>query len=172
MKSNTDDSNITMHDGSKKKSIQLKFQPNQPIIYLGVISQINVDQTAQTSFIKEKANKLSRKLKYCHMPHYYAHIHQLCSINLKLTYSLVASSLNNKQLQSIHSIIHLLVIASKGFNRNWPEGLRYGTCKFCELELIDCRVEQRLRKIQMIHKLLLYPEHQIPIQGLIEWYQI
>ena len=106
------------------------------------------------------------------MPHYYAHIHQLCSINPKLTYPLVASSMSNTQLKSIQSIIHPSVIASKGFNRHWPEGLRYGNHKYCGLDLIDFRVEQRLRKIQLIHKLLFHPKHKILIQSIIEWYHI
>ena len=106
------------------------------------------------------------------MPHYYAHIHQLCSINPKLTYPLVASSMSNKQLQSIHSIIHPSVIASKEFNRNWPEGLRYGNHHYCGLELMHFRVEQRLRKIQMLHKLLFHPKHKVLMQSIIEWYHI
>ena len=96
------------------------------------------------------------------MPHYYGHIHQLCSINPKLTYPLVASLINNKQLKSIHNLIHSSVILIKGFNRNWPEGLQYG----------NQRVEQRLREIQLLHKLLLHPKHKISMQGIIEWYQI
>ena len=59
-------------------------------------------------------------------------------------------------------------MASKGFNRHWPEGLRYGNHKYCGLDLIDFRAEQRLRKIQLIHKLLFYPKHKILIQSIIE----
>ena len=145
-----------------------QFQPNQSITYLGVISLINGYQTVQNVIFKEKANKLSRKLNCCRMSHYYAHIHELFSVNPKLTYPLVSSSLNNKQLQSIHSIIHPSVITSKFFNNNWPEGLGYGTHKFCGLELMNYRVEKILRKIQIIHKLLLYQEYQIIIQRIIE----
>ena len=113
-----------MHDGSKIQSTQLKS--DQAIIYLGVTSQVDGDQSVQTAVVKKEANNISRKLNCCHMPHYYAHIHQLCSINPKLTYPLVSSSMNNKQLKSIQSIIRPSVIASKGFNQNWPDGLRYG----------------------------------------------
>ena len=102
------------------------------------------------------------------MPNYYGHIYQLCSINPKLTYPLVSASMSNKQLKSIHSIIHPSVIASKGFNRNWSEGLRYGNHKYCGFDLLDFRVEQRLRKIQILYKLLLYPKHKILMQGIIE----
>ena len=106
------------------------------------------------------------------MPNYYGHIHQLCSINPKLTYPLVASSMSNKQLKSIQSIIHPSVIASKEFNRNWPKRLRYGNHRYYGLDLIDFRVEQRLRKIQMLHKLLFHPKYKRPMQGIIEWYHI
>ena len=102
---------ITMHDGTDMKSTQL--QPNQATTYLGVTSQVDGNQSAQTTILKQKANKISGKLNCCHMPHYYGHVHQLCSINAKLTYPLVASSMNNKQLKSIHSFIHPSVIASK-----------------------------------------------------------
>ena len=159
-----------MHDGTKMKSTQL--QPNQTTVYLGVTSQVDGNQSTQTIILKKKANKNNRKLNCCHMPHYYGHIHQLCSINLKLTYPQVTSSMNNKQLKLIHSLIHPSVIASKGFNRNWPEGLRYGNHKYCGLDILDYRVEQRLRKIQLLHKLLLHPKHKILLQGIIEWYQL
>ena len=135
---------ITMHDGTKIQSTQL--QPNPATTYLGVTSQVDGDQSAQIAVIKKKANNMSRKLNCCHMPHYYGHIHQLCSINPKLTYPLVASSMSNKQLKSIQSIIHPSVITSKGFNRNWPEGLRYGDHKYCGLDLIDFRVEHECER--------------------------
>ena len=93
-----------MYDGTKLKSIQL--QPNQATTCLGLTSQVDENQSTQTTILKKKANKISRKLNCCHMPHYYEHIHQLCSINQKLPYPLVASSMNNKQLKSIHSINH------------------------------------------------------------------
>ena len=80
--------------------------------------------------------------------------------------------MNNKQLKSIHSLIHRSVIASKGFNRNWPEGLRYDNHKYCGLDILDCRVEQRISKNQLIHKILLHPKHKILMQGIIEWYQL
>ena len=135
---------ITMYDGTKMKSIQL--QPNQATTCLGLTSQVDEKQSAQTTILKKKANKISRKLNCCHMPHYYEHIHQLCSINQKLPYPLVASSMNNTQLKSIHSLINPSVIASKGFNHNWPKGLRYGNHKYCGLDILEYRVEQRLRK--------------------------
>ena len=155
-----------MYDGTKIQST--KLQPNQTTTYLGVTSQVDGDQSAKTSILKKKANNISRTLNCCHMPYYYGHIHQLCSINPKLTYPLVSASMSNKQLKSIHSIIHPSVIASKGFNRNWSEGLRYGNHKYCGFDLLDFRVEQRLRKIQILYKLLLYPKHKILMQGIIE----
>ena len=117
---------------------------------------------------EKEANKISRKFNCYHMPHYYGHIHQLCFINPKLTYPLIASSMNNKQFKSIHSLIHPSVIASKGFNCNWPGGLRYGNHKYCGLDILDYRVEQRLRKIKHFHKLFLHPIHKILMQGIIE----
>ena len=56
-----------MNDESKMKSNQLK--PNRPTTYLGVTSPINGDKITQTSIIKDKANKLSRKLNCYHIPH-------------------------------------------------------------------------------------------------------
>ena len=88
---------ITIHEGTKMKSTQL--QPNQTTKYLGVTYQVDGNQSAQATILKKKANKISRKLKCCHMTHYYGHIHQLCSINPKPTYPLVASSMNNKHLK-------------------------------------------------------------------------
>jgi len=79
--------------------------------------------------------------------------------------------MNNKPLKSIHSLIHPSIIASKASNRNWPEWLRYGNNKYYGLEILDYKVEQRLRKIQLLHKLLLHPKYKMLMQGIIEWYQ-
>ena len=76
--------------------------------------------------------------------------------------------MSNKQLKSTPSIIHSPIIASKRFDGKWPEGLRYDNHKYCGLELLDYSVEQRLRKIQMIHKILLYSKYKIVMQDIIE----
>ena len=59
IKSTEEELNITMHDGSKIQSTQLK--PNQATTYLGVTSQVDGDQSAQTAVIKKKVNNISRK---------------------------------------------------------------------------------------------------------------
>ena len=139
MQATNEELKITMHDETEMKPTQL--QHNQSTTHLGVTTQVDGNQSAQTTILKKKANRISRKLNCCHMSHFYGHIHQLCSINSKLTYPLVTSSMNNKQLKSIHSLVHLSIIASKGFNHNWPEGLRYGNHTYCGLEILDYRVE-------------------------------
>ena len=63
------------------------------------------------------------------------------------------------------------MITAKGFNRNWIIPLRYGKHKYCGLEMLDLKVEQRLRKIQFMRKLFLNKRHKILIQSIIEWYQ-
>ena len=85
---------ITMHDGTEMKSTQL--QPNQATNYLGVTSQVDGNKYTHITILKQKANRISRKLNCCHMSHYYGHIHQLCFINPKLTYPLISSSMNKK----------------------------------------------------------------------------
>ena len=52
MKSTQEELNITMHDGTKIQSTQL--QTNQAITYLGVTSQVDGDQSAQTSVKKRQ----------------------------------------------------------------------------------------------------------------------
>ena len=64
------------------------------------------------------------------------------------------------------------MIATKGFNRNWHIQLRYGKHEYCGLEILDLKVEQRLRKIQFMRKLFLNQRHKIIIQPIIEWYQL
>ena len=49
IKSTEEELNITIHDGSKIQSTQL--QPNQATTYLGVTSQVDGDQSAQTKVI-------------------------------------------------------------------------------------------------------------------------
>ena len=85
---------ITMHDETEMKSTQL--QPNQVTTYLGVTSQVDGNKSTHTTILKQKAHRIRRKLNCCHMSHYYGRIHQLCFINPKLTYPLIASSMNKK----------------------------------------------------------------------------
>ena len=107
---------ITTLAGNKIPS--QKLNPNTPSTYLGVTSQIDRDQSAQLSKLQESDKELSRKVSTCHMSRQYGHIYQRCSINPKLSYPLLASFLTDKQIDSIHKLIHPLVIASKGLNRN------------------------------------------------------
>ena len=102
---------ITTPSGNKIPSN--KLNPNTPSTYLGVTSQIDGNQSEQLSKLLESAKDLSRKLSTCHMPHQYGHLYQQCSINPKLSYPLLASSLSDRQIESIQNIIHPSVIAAK-----------------------------------------------------------
>ena len=53
--------------------IQLnQLQPNDPLIYLGVTSQIDGDQTTQTNILKKQADTTAKQLVATSMQHYYA----------------------------------------------------------------------------------------------------
>ena len=94
-----------------------------------------------------EAKIMSKKLVTCHLTHYAAHMPQTCSIKSKLFYPLIASSLSDKQLNSIQDLIHPTVISSKGFNKYWPVALRYRIYEYSGLGMMDMRVKQRVRKI-------------------------
>ena len=135
IQSKHDEINITIHDGTKMKS-------TQPINNISRSNFLSRLRSIRSNFNnKKESKKISRKLNCCHMTQYCGLLHQLCSINPKLTYPLVTSSLNNKQLKSIHSIILPFFLERKGFNRNWPDGFRYENHQYCGLELLDYRVE-------------------------------
>ena len=89
------------------------------------------------------------------------HTQYQCSINSKLDYPLVVALLNNKQINSIQNVFHLAVIASKGFNRKWPTALRYGNNIYSGLNMMEFKVEQRVRKKQFIHKMINHPKHHV-----------
>ena len=76
----------------------------------------------------------------------------------------------DEQINSIQRKIHPEVVASKGYNKKWPRELRYGHQQYCGLGMQYYRVEQRLRKIQMLHKLLTHPKHTILVQSIILFY--
>ena len=75
-----------------------------------------------------------------------------CSINSKLGYPLVATSLRNKQINSIQKVFHPAVIVCKGFNRKWPVVLRYGNTIYSGLDLMDFKVEQKVEKFNSFIK--------------------
>ena len=76
-------------------------------------------------------NTISLKLLSIHLPHYYAHIYQVCGINPKLTQPLTESSATTKQSQPIHNRVYLEVLAIMGYNINYPTPLPYGRNKYC-----------------------------------------
>ena len=55
MKTTQKELNITMYDGIEIQSTQL--QPNQATTYLGVTSQVDGDQSTQTSVIKKEGKQ-------------------------------------------------------------------------------------------------------------------
>ena len=64
------------------------------------------------------------------------------------------------------------MIASKGFNREWSVALRFGNAVYDGINMMNFKVEQRVREIQFIHKMINHPKHNLLIQALIEWYQV
>ena len=50
-----------------------------------------------------------------------------------------------KKINKNYQIIHPQVFTYNGFNRNWPNALRYGEHESSGIALIDLRVEQRVR---------------------------
>ena len=112
------------HKNSKIASKQLKR--SSPTTYLGVISQPDGSQDAQYKIIKESAVKICRNSTTIYSTHYMGHTYYQCSINSKVEYTVVASSLRNKQINSVQKVFHPAVIASKRFNGKRYVALRYG----------------------------------------------
>ena len=50
--------------------------------------------------------------------------------------------------------------------------LTYGHYKYISLRLLEYKIEQRIRNIQMIHKLLNHPKHKMLIHSILVWYQL
>ena len=117
-------------------------------------------------------DQTTRTMTSIHLPHYYSHIYFKCKIHPKLTYSLAATSMIEQQTNRLHPKVYPEVITSKRFNRKGPTRLRYGHPKYSGLGLINYKVEQSVKKLQMPHKLINNPKHTILIQRLISWYQI
>ena len=147
-----------------------QLSPNNAIKYLGVISQLNGKQIAITTLIRQVVDSLSRTIASIHLPHYYAHIFHQCKVNPKLNYPLATTSMSDEQIKIIHRRIHPEVIVSKGYNRKWPRELRYGHHHYFRLDMQNYRVEQRLRKIQIMHKLLNHPKHTTLTQSILLFY--
>ena len=135
--------------------------------YLGVTSQVNGKQDAITTKLCKIADQITRIMGSSHLPHYYSHIYFKCKRNPKLTYPLAATSMTEQQTDILYRKFYPEVIASKEFNRNWPTRLRYGSHKYSGMGLINYKVEQSVKKLQMLHKLLNHPKHTVLILSLI-----
>ena len=85
---------------------------------------------------------------------------------------MAVSSLSDKQLALIQDRVHPEILASTCFNCNFPIDLRYGKNKYSSVGLLDLKPEQRIRKIQMIHKLFLHPVQKKLIMSIIDHFQL
>ena len=106
------------------------------------------------------------------MSHYYSYVYNNCSIMPRITYPLATTSLSNKQFKKLHASLYPTVIASKGFNRNFPTPLRYRLYKYSGLGLLNLEVEQGIQKIKIMHKFIHHPKHQTLIHAIVDWHQI
>ena len=156
----------------EKKIPSKQLQPHEPATYLGVTSQVNGSQTDQYRKLHAKADQCACKLSSTHMSHYYSHVYNNCSIIPRITYPLAATSLTSKQFHKLHASLYPSVIASKGFNRHFPNQLRFGMHKYSGLGLINLEVEQGIRKIQVLHKFLYHPKHKTLLHAIVDWHQL
>ena len=88
--------NLYIKSPNSKKFKSKQLQNNIPTIYLGVTSQINGEQSAQTNILCAKASRMSRNLCCSHLSHYNGHIYQQYVSNPILSYLLVSSSMSDK----------------------------------------------------------------------------
>ena len=70
--------------------------------YLGVISQVITNQEATTKNVCQLVDITSSQLTSIYLNHYYAHMFYQCTVNLNFTYSLVAISIYDNQIDRIH----------------------------------------------------------------------
>ena len=89
-----------------------------------------------------------------------------------MNYSLAATSMTGAQINSIRRKVHPEVIASKGYYRKCSRQLRYGYSRYRGLGIQNYRVKQRLRKIQITHKVLNHRKHVTLIRRIIVLYQL
>ena len=106
------------------------------------------------------------------MSHYYSHVYNNCLIIPRITYPLATSSLTSNHFNKLHTALYPTVIANKGFNRYFQNPLRYGLHKYSGLGLLDLKIEQGIRKIQILHNIIFHPKHQPLIHTIVDWYQI
>ena len=84
---------IQLPNGKTIKSKQL--QNNIPTKYLGVTSEVNGEQSAQTKILCEKASRMSCYLCCSHLSYPNGHLYQQCVNNPILLYPLVVSSMSD-----------------------------------------------------------------------------
>ena len=106
------------------------------------------------------------------MSHYYSYVYNNCSIIPWIIYPFAATSLTSKYFNKLHTTLYSAVIASKRFNRHFPNPLRYGSHKYSGLGLLNLEVEQGIRKIQILHKFIYHPKHQTLIYAIVYWHHL
>ena len=106
------------------------------------------------------------------MSHYYSHVYNDFSIVPRITYPLPATSLTSKQFKKLHVALYPTVIASKWFNRHFPNQLHYGSHKYSRLGLLNLEVEQGIQKIQILDKCIHHPKHKTQIHAIEDWHQL
>ena len=103
--------------------------------------------------------------------HHQTFLYFVLPLLLKLTSPFTSAALTTKQYNKIESEFHPNVIAAMGYNRTWPNALRYGTHHYDGLQMKSLEVEALIKTIQCLRSLMNKDKTHKLILIMFSWYQ-
>ena len=93
-------------------------------------------------------------------------------INPTIKYPLTSTCFNDQQIDTIHKSIHPTIIAEMGYSSKWLKALRYGTHNYCSLKFKHYGLEQRIQKIETIHRCINNKDFKHLATNMIDYFQL
>ena len=112
--------------------------------YLGVTLAPDGNQHHQFKVILKNAKTGAFIISSNPFDHHQVFLYFVSHLLPKLTSPLTSTALTTKQYNKIESKFHPSVIAAMGYNRTWPNALRYGTHHYGGLQMKSLEVEAKL----------------------------
>ena len=149
-----------------------QLQTNEPMIYLGYMSQPDENQTPQLTKHVSKATAFARMISTSNMTRYQTYTSSQSIVNSTLTRILSSTSYTDQMIDTIQQQIHPTIITRTGFNKHCPKALRCGNHNIGSLRLKHLGTEKMIRKIDIINKFITLPDYSNLMLSIIDNYQL
>ena len=165
--------NLNINDDNTQEILPMKrLHHEEPFTYVGYTTTPDGQTASSEKKMTAICQSFVQKLRKSSMkPNDYSiALHNI--FYPKLRYQLAAYAIPYKQFTTIKKIYEPDIIAKMGYNRPWPNVLKYGTHHIGSLNLPDLHLEQTILQIQTVLFLIKTNEYTSLINSTLDLYQL